>query len=288
MIIKELSSLSKDLIEEIRNVEAICKKFDGLDGDIFLDTSFNFNKEIKSVFLIYEEDKLISLIFLFIPTRNEAEISAFTLPEYRNKGYFNKLYTRAIEELKKYGIHEILLVCETKSSVGKIVVNKLNSNYDFTEYFMKYPNLCMQDDSKRRFFWELVTPGLEDLDSLITMSRIIFNESYEDSKDMILNTFESRNRLQYAVIFKNNYIGMASVCFEEEQVSIYGLGILPEYQGKGLGKELLLMLLKDLEKRGHKNITLEVNSKNQKAFKLYKDNGFLIDTSVDYYRKSVV
>ncbi len=48
MLIKELNHLDNNLIKEIQELELICKDFDGLNGTIFLDTTFNFNKDIKS------------------------------------------------------------------------------------------------------------------------------------------------------------------------------------------------------------------------------------------------
>jgi ribosomal protein S18 acetylase RimI-like enzyme len=37
----------------------------------------------------------------------------------------------------------------------------------------------------------------------------------------------------------------------------------------------------------YKNITLEVNSNNKRAFNLYKSSGFEIKTAIDYYRKKI-
>lgn len=287
LVIKELNNLNNSLVEEIRKVEAICKDFDGLNGTIFLDTSFNFNKDIKSIFLMYEDSKLVSLISMFMPTRHEAEISAYTLPEYRNKGYFKKMFQKAVNELEKYGVEDILMVCESQSKFGRKIVKKLDAKYDFTEYFLKYVGILNQSLGNYKYLSRLCTPGIEDLETIIDVSKHAFNDTYEDAKGMIQDTFKSEDRLQYATVFEKKFVGIGSVCFDGNQISIYGLGILPEYQGRGLGKELLLLILNDLAKNNYKNITIEVNGENEKAFELYKNNGFQVEISYNYYRRKI-
>ena len=103
MGIKILNKTSKEITEQIKEVEIICKTYDKINGNMYLDTSLNFSPEMKSLFLFYKDNKLISVLSIFMPTAAEAEISAYTLPEYRLKGYFKKLLIEATEELKKSG-----------------------------------------------------------------------------------------------------------------------------------------------------------------------------------------
>jgi len=288
MLIKELSHLDNSLIKEIQELESICKDFDGLNGTIYLDTSFNFNKDMKSKFLMYEDKKLASFLSIFLPTSHEAEISAYTLPEYRRKGHFTMLLENAIKELKTYGVEDILFVCESKSEMAKEVTKELNAKYDFTEYSLRYSDIGNNSLDNHKYHSRLCTPKIEDIETIVHMSQRIFNEEYEDAKSMVQNTMESEERIQYAIIFENKYVGMGCASFAGDEVSIYGLGILPEYQGRGLGKELLFLILSDLAKKNCRNITLDVNSTNEKAFKLYRNNGFEVEISYDYYRKKIV
>lgn len=78
---------------------------------------------------------------------------------------------------------------------------------------------------------------------------------------------------------------MGSVSIENDEASIFGLGIAPQYQGKGFGRELLNLIAADLKNKGIENITIEVDSTNKNAFNLYKKFGFEVETSFDYYRK---
>jgi ribosomal protein S18 acetylase RimI-like enzyme len=283
LIIKALSYLDENTIKEIRQVEAVCKDFDKLGGTIYLDNSFDFNKDIKSVFLMYDNSKLVSVLSMFIPTKQEAEVSGYTLPQYRRRGYFEELYEKAVCELKKYEIETKLLVCESQSISGKELIRKLNGKHAFNEYFMRYIGAGSLLKDEHNYRSTLNIPGVDSTNELIDMRQRIFGDSYEDTKVMIQNTFESENRIQYALTYENRFIGIGSACFEEGQVSICGLGISPEYQGMGFGREILLLILIDLLKKGNKDITIDVDSENEKAYNLYKNNGFQVKISYEYY-----
>lgn len=286
-MINSFNNIDEALEEEIRQVYLACKEYDGLKGSISLDSELNFNKNTNNIFLLYDDNKLISFLFMFIPTGHEVEISAFTLPEYRRKGYFGRLLLEAEKEIKKYDIKSILFVCESQSISGKEMIKSLGAHHDFTEYFLRYDKLNFPVDMYYSCKIELFTPNIKDLESLCQVSMLIFNESYEDAESMIKSSLNSRDRKAYAALLGEKMIGMGFASFENGEVTIHGFGILPEFQGRGFGKELLLLIMRDLLQNGCENITLEVDSNNLKAFELYKRNGFEVEVAYDYYRKGV-
>lgn len=288
MLIKELNKLNDKIIKDIRELESVCKKHDGLNGDIFLDTSLNFDSHIKSIFILYDENKLISLISMFVPMHNEAEISAFTLPEYRNKGYFKELLLRALKELKKYKVSDIIFVCESQSKDGIEVVKKLGAAYDFTEYCLHYKKAHCLAKNEKQYMIKLRSAKIQDAENLISLNQEIFNDSYEDCSSMVTKTFQSENRKQFLAFLNEECIGICCISIDDAEISIFGLGIVPKYQGKGYGKGMLELLLKYLQEKRIENITIEVNSDNERAFNLYRKCGFEVQTAFEYYRKSIL
>lgn len=285
MNIKACNQLKDDTISEIRAIEEICNAQDNLKSNTFLDNSMNFNKEIKSLFLAYEGNKLVSFLNIFIPTSKEGEISACTLPEYRQKGYFNALFKEALQELNKYKVDDVLLVLEDKAEAAKTIAINLGAKYDFSEYLLRFNgdvNLQLIPPSRIK----VLEAKIEHLEAMAKLAQVTFNDSYEDAKAMVNNAFETESRKQYIIKLEENIIGMAGVSFEEEEASIFGVGILPEYRGKGYSKILLNEIIKDIYINYTKSITLEVNSSNNIAFNLYTKNGFAIDNAFHYYRRS--
>lgn len=287
MIIKEFTKLSEQVIEEIRKLESVCKKQDKLTSDVFLDGSLNFNYDIKCSFLLYEDSILISVLIMFIPTQNEAEISGFTLPKYRRKGFFRKLLDKVIVELKIYGVPDILFVCEQQSLQGKEALKKVECNYDFTEYSLKYNRLNLLIPNCDLSKIQLYKPSVQDSQILIDLSRQIFNDSYKDAQSMVMKEFESDFRQQYLATLAGEFIGMGGISFENDGAYIFGFGITPKYQGKGFGKAMLKLMLDDLIKQNVDIIMIDVNSTNERAFNLYKKYGFKVQTAIEYYRKEI-
>jgi [ribosomal protein S18]-alanine N-acetyltransferase len=67
-------------------------------------------------------------------------------------------------------------------------------------------------------------------------------------------------------------LGVFWAILEEAHITI--LAIDPDFQGQGLGKFLLLFLLKEAVKRGLERATLEVKESNEVARSLYEKFGF--------------
>jgi len=66
---------------------------------------------------------------------------------------------------------------------------------------------------------------------------------------------------------------------------IYMLGVDPDYQGRGLGRQLLLVGLSYLKSKGLRVVELTVDSENKVACALYKSVGFNLWTSSLWYEK---
>ncbi|MDR3601706.1 MAG: GNAT family N-acetyltransferase [Desulfosporosinus sp.] len=286
MIIKSYISLSDKAINEVLNLERVCQDYDKLKGSVYLDTSLNFSPHIKSVFLLYENRELISMLAMVIPTQQEAEISAYTLPKYRHNGYFKILLAEAVEELNKFDIQNLLFVCERQSISGKGVMVSLNAEYEHTEYSMRFNKARYRATDANRLL--LLRSHYKDLDKIIETSMKIFEDSYEESKNLIENCLKSETREQYLAVLNEEIIGLGSINKERDEGLIFGFGIVPDYRGKGYGAELLHRLIDRLWQIGKTEIILDVNSENGHALELYQKAGFQIEIAFEFFRRKVV
>ena len=283
MILKELKVYSENVVNEVHNLEQICKDQDNLQGSIFVDTTMNFNQEMNSIFLMYDGNQLISLLTMFVPTQHEAEITALTLPSHRGKGYFKELLAKAVEELIKYEIPEVLFVIESQSITGKQVIPHLRAQYDFTDYSMRLDDRKFVPLASNRL--KYLKPSEEDLQRLIDTSMRIGEDCYEDAQGRIMKSFQSVTREQYLGILNDEIIGIGSSSRDEDEVSIFGFGITPEFRSMGYGYDLLHLIVEQLKQSGIREIVIEVDSNNLHAFSLYQKCGFQIETAFEYYRK---
>jgi len=279
--ILELRELDKNQIKEIENLEETCKNYDKTKGGAFLSNEINFDKEINCFFLLYEKEILVSFLAMFIPTSQEAEISACTLPEYRRKGFFKRLLESAINELRKYDVREILFVNETSSNDGKLTLRKFNVKYDFSEYLLVYEKDKFNKTQNKLKLYEIIN---QDVDEIAKLHTDIFNKTLEEGKAIINRAIESKDRISYMAKIDNEIVGICSIRLEGSNAFICGLGISTKYRGLGYGKEILSKGIEKALTLDIKDIYIEVDSKNHIAYNLYINNGFIIKTQLDYYR----
>lgn len=263
----------------------LCSNHDGIKAELDVEESFKAPNDVNS-FLLYEDEKMVSFINLFAPKTTEAELSAFSHPEYRNQGFFRKLLTEAKAELISRGICDILFVCDRKSKDGQSVASHLKAVYDFSEYSMQYTS---------EYKISTLVPNLriraavsEDTPRLVNLSRLSLAESAEDAENYIKHIFSSENRTQHVAIMDDKIAGMISTAVEGKKSYIHGLCVFPEYRKRGIGGALLdYKVGQSLMRHPDFMVELEVETQNEGALSIYKRAGFEVKACYDYFRKDV-
>lgn len=100
----------------------------------------------------------------------------------------------------------------------------------------------------------------------------------DGTKDFI-NFVIKNNYAQYFIIYENEVKGWCDIIPksipEFSHVGVLGMGILPEYRGRGLGKKILDKTINHVKKINKlEKIELVVFESNINAIKLYKEFGF--------------
>ena len=284
--IQQLHQLNEKQIKDIEELVQECLMSDGLERALYLNNDLNFYENLDSFYLLYDHKKLVSVLTIVQPLEEEAEISAYTLPVERNKGYFTALLDYAEEELVGFDIIRILFVVEPGSNSGDYALKACQAKYISSEYLlildMINGNPCGKVSNKIPLI-ELVELQTQILKEAATLSAEIFDTEIESSLSLLNNALESEQIESYCAYLSNDLIGICNVNYGANHASLYGLGIAPQFQGKGYGRTLLNLLLTKIADRKTSYLTLQVGSENQKAFSLYRSSGFQIKTQYDYY-----
>lgn len=77
-------------------------------------------------------------------------------------------------------------------------------------------------------------------------------------------------------------VGTSWLTFDGRRFHLHHIGVLPQYQGKGLGKKLTLESIKFSKAKGYQ-VKLEVHKTNINAIGLYKKLGFKYLGDYDVY-----
>lgn len=257
---------------------AQCEAYDHSVVAIQFDHSFNYFPDMNSWFLYFEEEELVGVLSVFSPLADVAEISGCMKPAQRNAGKFNELITAYREELDKHSIGTILFVVDGDSKTGMDAIAKRQLKCDHVEYLMNYRQFKEEYKSTVR----LREAELTDVDNYIVISSALFHDSRDESRSIVMSCLHSKDRKLYVAEIDNITIGICTLFYAENKVTIYGLGIAEAYQGKGYGRDLLHSILNLLKDKPYE-VELEVDSLNEKAYSLYKTAGFKEKRVVNYY-----
>lgn len=279
MRIKKTNILTSEQNDEVLALQQICLNEEDLENEAFLSNEVNFDKSIPCFYMIYEDDKLVSFLTTFMPLRDEAEIIAFTHPEYRNRGYFRKLLKCAEESLKNAKVNRILFAVETKSKSGLKMLESLKCNsIEHSEYKMSCVSNNIENDSELRF--ARVDKDNKDIFINITSDGFIASDEEDRFVDVIIN---NEDREAYIAYKDNDPVGCFNFNYKDDIAFLYGVAILSSHRNAGFGSKMVAYALKIGLSKCSK-VLLDVDSENDIAFKLYKKAGFNVENQVDYYK----
>ena len=100
-----------------------------------------------------------------------------------------------------------------------------------------------------------------------------------DEEDFISNFANDKGSIMITAFHGGHLVGNASLCSEMDRKktvhrATFGMAILKEHWGQGLGKKILSELISFAKLAGYEQLELEVASCNSAAVSLYKKLGF--------------
>jgi RimJ/RimL family protein N-acetyltransferase len=105
-------------------------------------------------------------------------------------------------------------------------------------------------------------------------------EEEEKFLEESLNKIDSQKMVYLGIFIGDKMIGSSSIGMMdkvESHIGVFGISILKEFRGEGMGKILMRLVLKEAQKYlpGLRIVILKVYSENKTAYNLYKELGFV-------------
>jgi len=184
----------------------------------------------------------------------------------------------------------ILLLCDKKSDSGREFLNRIGAVYKYSEFEM-----YLGDEHKgtsKELPHEIIfrKASNEDAGEVARQNAIYFSDRAEqEDKDapveiLLLPEEEEKRGMTICLAeAEEKIIGKVHLQVSSGIGGIYGLGVLPEYRGKGYGRAVLLKAIEKLKAVKAEQIMLQVAAENEKALSLYKSCGFEETSVMDYF-----
>lgn len=277
--ILSLSALSEEQRAQIEALQAAVYGAEGLQNTAWLSNEINFDRSVPCFFLGYADGALVSFLTLFLPTRQEGEVTAFTALGHRGRGYFTALLQTAAAVLHAHGVPNFLFALEPKSEGGMAYLHSRfpQAAHSHTEYRM-----IRESDT------EPLPPGItvrpvcaDNLEDFIAVSV----KEYGGDRMAVQAVLDSELRRAYLICDGEKPVGVFELA-DGDVITLCGVAVSERERGKGYGKVIVRAALNLAAQEG-KLVELDVDSENPPALNLYRKFGFHPTFEVQYWRASI-
>ncbi|MFC5471152.1 GNAT family N-acetyltransferase [Cohnella suwonensis] len=271
--------LTKQQLTDIERLQKECESNDHVQ--LKLNWEMLRNRESDRLdYFQYENDRLVAFLGLY-PFGSTVEVCGMAEPGERRKGHFRRLFLKAMAIVRQDGYMKILLNAPAGSASAKAFLREQGAEYAFSEHQMEWQRRPVEEAVGIR----LREATAADFELRVRLNVTAFGLDEEDSLAMERRLDGERDTAMYMIEAHGVTVGKIRVSREAEQAWIYGFSILPEHQGRGIGRNVLRQVIQDQSAAGY-SIRLEVETKNDHALGLYESVGFKVVHAQDYYRYS--
>lgn len=251
------------------------------------------------------------------------EVNGMVHPAYRRQGVFGRLSELVMAEWRRRETSQgMLLLSDRKSEAGQAFIRGTGASYHHSEYEMYlrengpetnngsgiHRNSGTQYDSEMQINSGKSNSGMHN-DSVSALTSLTFRKANNadaweiqrqnaiyfgdkleedeagDAREGMIQPEEEEKRGMtiYLAELGQQIVGKVHIQLSPGIGGIYGLGVLPEYRGKGYGRAVLLKAIEKLKEANAGEIMLQVAVENANALGLYQSCGFVETSTMDYY-----
>jgi ribosomal protein S18 acetylase RimI-like enzyme len=207
------------------------------------------------------------------------ELAGMVDPAHRRQGIGSALLAAGLAAIEGRGYTRALLVVPRSTPAGEAFARAHGGELEHSEHFLALTTMPAQGP---------VDPALTlrpaEPDDVTEVMRILeAGFGWTPPADSV----QARaDRAEQSLVAERNGTIVATLRTTRtgSGAAIYGLAVDPPLQGRGIGRELLTRVCRQLRADGAEEVTLEVAVDNDRAIELYRSVGFQQRTREDYYQ----
>lgn len=272
----------------VRRLAALCNAHDGLDLKLALAPAPGGAESERNAFLYYVAGDLVG--FCGLDGRVDPEVCGMVHPAHRRQGLGRTLLAAATAEARQAGSSHVLLICEAAAAAGQVFMAATGAGYSFAEDHMELaarqplPGEAALLERAAAAGLTLHRADATDVAALAGVIAGAFNDPLEATQVRIGGGITEPGQAYYLARLAGAPVGALRVFFGPDKAGLYAFGVLPAYQRRGLGRQILASTIVTLRTAGITRVALEVKTTNAPAQALYQSFGFQTTTTYGYYR----
>ncbi len=296
MIFTNIHFTAREYLDELTYSQLVILEKKCLDHDqttlkLELDYKLAHGREANQTtqnlneFMAWDGEVLIAYIGIGCFDGVTMEVNGMVDPIYRIKGIFKGLYQQVMIEKQKRLPRSLLLLADRKSESGQGFIQSTGAAYLHSEYEMYIYQFQSFMATAKLVETEITFKKATNKDALeITkQNSIYFGSDQGDDQVVVPEDEEKRGMTIYLAMLNDRVIGKVNLQTHGDTGAIFGLGVLPDYRGKGYGRAILQKSLEVFLAQGAETVFLQVAAENETALQLYLSCGFEKTSIMDYF-----
>jgi ribosomal protein S18 acetylase RimI-like enzyme len=227
--------------------------------------------------LWWDGDRLLGFLGLYAFGAPTVEIAGMVDPTARRGGIASALLDAALPLCLERAYDRALLVTPRSSEGGRAFALARGAALEHSEHALLLDGPPADGPADPELHLRLAT--VADADEL---ERILVAAFDSPAGDTAARLADDTTRM-IAVERDGPIVATLSLTREDDAGRIYGFAVDPPLQGRGIGRDVLRRVCRQLQEEGARQVGLEVAVDNDHALGLYTSLGFVPLTTEDYY-----
>jgi ribosomal protein S18 acetylase RimI-like enzyme len=276
-VLEEARGLSAHALEAIADLEARTVQADG--GRLKLEWSTlrgRAGAEVEDL-LWWQGERLAGFVGLYAFGPPTVELAGMVDPEHRRRGIATALLEAALPICRDRGYERALLVTPRGSEGGPALAGRHGAVLEHSEHVLVLTGAPHAGSEDPLLSLRPATPA--DAPMLTSLLGAAFGTPPHNMEEVLASDPGGTVVIDHA----GQPVGTIRLAHDGATGSVYGFAVDPAWQGRGIGRDALGRVCRQLRDEGAQRVQLEVAVHNDRALGLYTSLGFSQIHTEDYY-----
>lgn len=258
-----------------------CQAIDGTYRLPYLDNTYNFDADMPAFLLADLDNQTVGVLAVYADEAGEAEVSVYVLPDYRRQGIARALLQEFARIAAKYDLSQIEYISESKFLADHpTFAEKFDYDLQESEIWLEQAARSFVQEEKENV--EVLLASQEMVEEVANFQSEVFDLPVDTALRYAKESVVSQDSLFYVLRKDGKIVASCTVDTTFESNHIFGLAVMNDYQGQGLGSHLIKSVITNLTRLNGQKFQIVVEKENTGALKLYQKLGFKAVTETVY------
>lgn len=265
-------------LQALAELATICKSCDG-DVIPYYPHIISQYRSTPCNILYYQDQQLVGFLSVFFFYSDACEIAMMVSPQFRRQGIAQCMLGGITPLLQTQRVENIIF--STSGHMNKIWFAAKGFSYHNSEFEM---HMIPQQPLPLSSYDVFIRQANDtDLESLCFIDKCCFSFPQAESINRFTDLLQSAKHKLFLIIKDEQIIGKAHLFFHENQSRLSDIAILPTFQKRGYGSQLIKFCVNYAYAHKQLPVFLDVETTNQTALKLYTNIGFAVTNARDFW-----